>query len=735
MNMEKPQKKPLWKQILFGILLVGIVAGGAATAFFFSYQSINDLLWAERADTLTSVIGRVSNSTEMFFEDYWDDLDHHNNRLSAVENPTEAKLCDTARTIEQEQKLTSASLLLFFDSGRYATSDYVSHPFANLSDYTKNFDHSMAVADLTGVSGTGTDSILFFSKFSTPIAFSNESLVYSAMVIPSTQLDAFFTGIRYNEKSLFYVMDGDGLRVYHSADSSSNAIDAPNLLNSLSGRSYYYGTSYDQLSKNIANKVNGTAHLEIDGTRYLFSYSSLQTNNWTIFMSVPSNTASVGTAEFTRRVLLSFTLISSLIVLLITTAVSLVVHNNHTKKIEAERALRLKEEAEAERQTSIAKTFFLSNMSHDIRTPLNGIAGMLDIAQEHINDPKAIEGCLETMKQCSDHLIALVNDVLDMSRIESGKVVIKQEPFNLLSILDMCSSIIKSELEGRDISFKYDFSKLIHPNVVGDSVRLQRIIINILGNSVKFTPDGKSISFAVVENPIDANHSSYHLIMEDTGVGMSEEFQKKIFDSFSQEERAQTSTYKGTGLGMAITKQYVTMMNGTIELKSKIDEGTRFDVILPLPFTLEAPQSESVQLAMAVVPSLKGSRVLLVEDNDINIKIALHLLEATKAEVIVAKNGRLAVDEFEKEPEGYFALILMDVMMPVMNGYEATQAIRSSKKKDGSSIPIVAMTANAFAEDIAKVLASGMNDHIVKPIDKALFYRSINKALKKAPEQ
>lgn len=733
--MEKPQKKPLWKQILFGILLVGIVAGGAAAAFFFSYQSINDLLWAERADTLTSVIGRVSNSTEMFFEDYWDDLDHHNNRLSAVENPTEAKLCDTARTIEQEQKLTSASLLLFFDSGRYATSDYVSHPFANLSDYTKNFDHSMAVADLTGVSGTGTDSILFFSKFSTPIAFSNESLVYSAMVIPSTQLDAFFTGIRYNEKSLFYVMDGDGLRVYHSADSSSNAIDAPNLLNSLSGRSYYYGTSYDQLSKNIANKVNGTAHLEIDGTRYLFSYSSLQTNNWTILMSVPSNTASVGTAEFTRRVLLSFTLISSLIVLLITTAVSLVVHNNHTKKIEAERALRLKEEAEAERQTSIAKTLFLSNMSHDIRTPLNGIAGMLDIAQEHINDPKAIEGCLETMKQCSDHLIALVNDVLDMSRIESGKVVIKQEPFNLLSILDMCSSIIKSELEGRDISFKYDFSKLIHPNVVGDSVRLQRIIINILGNSVKFTPDGKSISFAVVENPIDANHSSYHLIMEDTGVGMSEEFQKKIFDSFSQEERAQTSTYKGTGLGMAITKQYVTMMNGTIELKSKIDEGTRFDVILPLPFTLEAPQSESVQLAMAVVPSLKGSRVLLVEDNDINIKIALHLLEATKAEVIVAKNGRLAVDEFEKEPEGYFALILMDVMMPVMNGYEATQAIRSSKKKDGSSIPIVAMTANAFAEDIAKVLASGMNDHIVKPIDKALFYRSINKALKKAPEQ
>ena len=165
MNMEKPQKKPLWKQILFGILLVGIVAGGAAAAFFFSYQSINDLLWAERADTLTSVIGRVSNSTEMFFEDYWDDLDHHNNRLSAVENPTEAKLCDTARTIEQEQKLTSASLLLFFDSGRYATSDYVSHPFANLSDYTKNFDHSMAVADLTGVSGTGTDSILFFSKF------------------------------------------------------------------------------------------------------------------------------------------------------------------------------------------------------------------------------------------------------------------------------------------------------------------------------------------------------------------------------------------------------------------------------------------------------------------------------------------------------------------------------------------------------------------------------------------
>jgi CheY-like chemotaxis protein len=277
--------------------------------------------------------------------------------------------------------------------------------------------------------------------------------------------------------------------------------------------------------------------------------------------------------------------------------------------------------------------------------------------------------------------------------------------------------------------------ELQHPNVIGDSVRLQRIIINILGNSVKFTPDGKSISFHVEETPIDEKTSSYHLIMEDTGVGMSEEFQKKIFDSFSQEERAQTSAYKGTGLGMAITKQYVSMMNGTITLKSKINEGTRFDVLLPLSFTSGPVLDEKVQAAMAPIPSLEGKKVLLVEDNEINIKIALHLLEATKADVVVEKNGRLAYEEFEKEDNGYFALILMDVMMPVMNGYEATSAIRSSKKEYASSVPIIAMTANAFAEDIQKVLASGMNDHIVKPIDKALFYRSIGKALKKAEEE
>jgi two-component system sensor histidine kinase/response regulator len=440
MDKKKTEKKTIWKEALFLTLLVGVVAGGAVAAFFFSYQSINDLLWAERADTLTSVISRVSKTTEMYFEDYWDDLDHDTGRLSNQTNPTEASLCATTKTIEQEQKLQDGSLLLFFDSGRYVTSSDVSHPFANLSTYTQSHDRSMAVVDLNGVAGSGTDSILFFSKFATPIVINNESLIYLATTIPSTELDAFFTTIRYNEKSLFYVMNENGLRVYHSTNALSSAIDAPNLLNSLSENSYYYGTSYEQLSTNIAAKKDGTAHVQINGTRYLLSYSSLNVNDWTVLMSVPSDTASVGTEQFTRRVLLSFTLISSLLILLITTAVSLVVHNNHTKKIEAERALRLKEEADAERQTSAAKTSFLSNMSHDIRTPLNGISGMLDIAQEHLDDPKAVESCLETMKQCSDHLIALVNDVLDMSRIESGKVVIKQEPFNLLSVLDMCSS-------------------------------------------------------------------------------------------------------------------------------------------------------------------------------------------------------------------------------------------------------------------------------------------------------
>jgi signal transduction histidine kinase len=646
MNKQKTEKKAFWKEALFLTLLIAVVAGGAVAAFFFSYQSINDLLWAERADTLTSVISRVSKTTEMYFGNYWDDLDHDTSRLSDQSSPSESDLCALTKTIEKEQKLQEGSLLLFFDSGRYVTSDEVSHPFANLSTYTQNHDRSMAVVDLTGVGGSGTDSILFFSKFTTPLKINNESLIYLATTIPSSELDAFFTTIRYNEQSLFYVMDENGLRVYHSTNALSSAIDAPNLLNSLSEDSFYYGTSYGQLSSNIASKKDGTAHLDIKGTRYLLSYSSLGVNDWTILMSVPSETASVGTEEFTRRVLVSFTLITSLIMVLITIAVSLVVHNNHTKKIEAERALRLKEEADAERQTSAAKTAFLSNMSHDIRTPLNGISGMLDIAQEHLDDPKAVEGCLETMKLCSDHLIALVNDVLDMSRIESGKVVIKQEPFNLLSVLDMCSSIIKSELEGRDVAFTYDFSKLQHPNVIGDSVRLQRIIINILGNSVKFTPDGKSISFRVEETPLDEKSSSYHLIMEDTGVGMSEEFQKRIFDSFTQEERAQTSTYKGTGLGMAITKQYVSMMKGTILLKSKVNEGTRFDVILPLSFTTEPVLDEKTQAAMTPIPSLEGKKVMLVEDNEINIKIALHLLAATKADVVVEKNGRLAYEEF-----------------------------------------------------------------------------------------
>jgi CheY-like chemotaxis protein len=339
---------------------------------------------------------------------------------------------------------------------------------------------------------------------------------------------------------------------------------------------------------------------------------------------------------------------------------------------------------------------------------------------------KTVSECLASIEKSSNHLLSLINDVLDMSRIEAGKVEMKSEPFNILSVLDSCVSIIKGQLEARDITFTTDTSLLKHPYVKGDKVRLQRIVTNILGNAVKFTPDGKSIRFKACEEDASETKVTYRLEFEDTGIGMSEEFQKKIFDPFSQEERPDFTAYKGTGLGMAITKQYVDAMGGKISLVSQIDKGSFFTVLLPL--SLASPDEVlSLHQSLTPIPYLAGKKVLLVEDNEINMQIAQHLLEQTHCMVIAVKNGKEAVESFQKEKEGAISLILMDVMMPVMNGYQATQAIRALKRTDALSVKIVAMTANAFQEDFAKAKEAGMNDRLIKPIDKNLFYQIVTK--------
>lgn len=373
------------------------------------------------------------------------------------------------------------------------------------------------------------------------------------------------------------------------------------------------------------------------------------------------------------------------------------------------------EEARNANSANVAKTTFLNNMSHDIRTPMNAIIGFTDIALK--NDPTPeIRNCLEKVKQSSDYLLSLINDVLDISRIESGNIKYDPEPVDITSVTDSVIDIAKGFMLNRDLQLVVDRDEPETHYVMADELRIREVLINIISNAVKFTHDGGKITFQTSRKPgADAQHIVCCYRITDTGIGMSEEFSKHIFDEFSQENSGARTQYQGTGLGMAITKRYVELMGGTIAVESAKGKGTSFTVELPLE--LAEPIEKKEPSAPAVKKDLSEVHVLMAEDNDLNAEIATMLLEDKGMTVTRAVDGSEAVEVFKNNPAGTFDVILMDIMMPKMDGYEATRAIRQLQDRpDGSTIPILALTANAFAEDVQKALEAGMNAHLAKPI-------------------
>lgn len=409
----------------------------------------------------------------------------------------------------------------------------------------------------------------------------------------------------------------------------------------------------------------------------------------------------------------------------------------------------VRQEAAANR----AKRDFLFNMSHDIRTPMNAIIGYTTLAETNLTQPAKVADYLRKISTASQHLLSLINDVLDMSRIESGRVVLEQKPLHLPTLVQDVRDIIQSNITAKGLAFTVDLACVRDEDVIGDPLRIQRILLNILSNAVKFTPSGGSITLRVVEKsgageasgdtrdddrePIAKSlngtlagettsmgqteaassgaplrYADYEFHVRDTGIGMSAEYQKHIYEQFSREETSTVSKTEGTGLGMPITKRLVEMMDGSIELVSAPGKGTEFTVHLRLPLS-----GEQKEKAPSADPTFAGTRLLVVEDNELNMEITTTVLEEAGFSVDQAVNGQAALEKVATAAPGEYALVLMDIQMPVMDGYEATRRIRALPDPAKARIPIVAMTANAFAEDRENALAAGMNDHIAKPFD------------------
>ena len=363
-----------------------------------------------------------------------------------------------------------------------------------------------------------------------------------------------------------------------------------------------------------------------------------------------------------------------------------------------------------------AKTEFLSHMSHDIRTPINGILGMVAIAEKNEDDMEKQRECRDKVRVSAEHLLSLINDVLDISKLESGAISFAEEAFDICDVLDNCVSILRPQAEEQSIHLEEEKMNLCHTSLVGSPLHLRQILINIIGNAIKYNKPGGSIFVSTEELSSKEGFAAYQFIVRDTGIGMSEDFQKCIFEPFTQESDDARTSFKGAGLGMSITKKLVDQMGGTIEVESRLGEGSTFKVTLPIKIDEEQGR-RIVKQEEDTLADISGMKVLLVEDNAINCEIVQYMLEDAGAVVVIAENGKAAVETFAASEYGAFDCILMDVMMPVMNGLDATRAIRNLDRPDAESVPIIALSANAFEEDVVKAKEAGMNEHLTKPVD------------------
>lgn len=389
--------------------------------------------------------------------------------------------------------------------------------------------------------------------------------------------------------------------------------------------------------------------------------------------------------------------------------------------------LRAAKKAEAANE---AKTEFLQRMSHDIRTPINGICGMINVADHYADNMEKQTECRAKIKKTSHLLLELINEVLDMSKLESDEVVLEEIPFNLNSIFEEILGVIEHMAAEQNIRIIWEEKEVTHWNLIGSPVHVKRILMNILSNAVKYNKENGYVYISCREIPSKQTAmTTLEFVCRDTGIGMTEAFQKRIFEPFAQEHAGSRTKFAGTGLGMPITKKLVEKMSGTISFESKEGTGTTF--VIRIPFQIDADMKDRTETEEKTETSIQGLHVLLTEDNELNMEIAEFVLQNEGAVVTKAWNGQKAVDIFRKNRPGEFDVILMDIMMPVMNGYEAAKMIRSLDREDAKVIPIIAMTANAFTEDKMRAKEAGMDEHIAKPVDGKLLVKVINELVKR----
>ena len=743
---NKLYKKLLWGT---GFVIVAVIL----TLFIMSQTYIQNLVYHERLNQMEEVTHQMFRSLEDVIDTHWDEVNVQCNYLYYTPLKTDTEFYRYLKKLSELSNYHERQIeLIAVDSaGHY----YTENGRMGLLRGMKYLESAPQRVSYVSNSLTVDDSrMVFLEQLSTPITLQSGekeiTLRYFGISQSMTQLNDYFRCDAYENNNSVYVLDDNGFKLFNAND--TELLKGHNVYTVLSRMSYLHGSSFAVAKERLDRTGSCYSNAVLDGTEYFYALKQMENAQWTLAFLVPAKYVAVNTQKLVSIVMIIIIVIAMVFSVITVFVGWSLLRQKQQQELQAEKEANLRleqynihltqvndelrqaqdiaaEALQSAERASKAKTDFLANMSHDIRTPMNAIIGITTLMKNELHQPEKLAEHLDKLENSGQLLLGIINDILDMSRIESGKTTLNVEKMNLPQQISQLDSIIRQQAGQRRQTFTVN-THLQHENVLADPNRLNQVLMNILSNAVKYTPTGGHIRFEVDELPRNEHYARYRFVVQDDGIGMSEAYQKTLFDPFTREERSGTNKVQGTGLGMAITKNIVDLMGGSINVESTTGKGTRFEVVLEFPVDAEAdtvPEAQVLPEEEEETSPLSGMKFLCAEDNAVNAEILEMLLEANGASCTICSNGQEIVDAFASVKPGEYDMILMDVQMPVMDGLEATRRIRSGENPLGRIIPILAMTANAFLEDMQKSREAGMDEHLSKPVDIAALEQTVKR--------